>query len=351
MAGGVGSRFWPISRQSKPKQFLDILDTGKTFLRSTFERFRPIVPDANFLVVTNANYKELVLEQLPELRPEQVLSEPLGRNTAPCIAYAAYRINAADPAADMIVTPADHLVLDGEGFRRIIGRGLDFIADKEAMMTIGIKPANPNTGYGYIQVECSNLSSGEICKVKTFTEKPNLEMAQAFVESGEFLWNSGIFIWNVQTFIRAIESFLPEMYGLFNSILPFYNTACEYEHIQKIYPETRPVSVDIGVMEKAHNVYVACGDFGWSDIGTWGSLYEHSDKDANGNVAPADALLSNTEGCIVKAPEGKTVVIDGLKDYIVVESGNVLMLCPRSKEQDIKLFVENLKYRESEGII
>lgn len=351
MAGGVGSRFWPISRQSKPKQFLDILGTGKTFLRSTFERFRPIVEDGNFLIVTNADYKSLVLEQLPELREDQVLSEPLGRNTAPCIAYAAYRINAVDPQADMIVTPADHLVVDGEGFREVINKGVEFIAGKDAMMTIGIKPANPNTGYGYIQVECGNLAPGEICKVKTFTEKPNLEMAKAFVDSGEFLWNSGIFIWNVQTFLRAVGNFLPEVYALFDSIRPFYNTGCEYEHIQKIYPETRAVSVDIGIMEKARNVYVTCGNFGWSDIGTWGSLYEHSERDAFGNAAPPDALLSNTEGCIVKVPEGKIAVIDGLKDYIVVESGNVLMLCPRSKEQDIKLFVENLKFRESEGII
>ncbi|MCL2561074.1 MAG: sugar phosphate nucleotidyltransferase [Rikenellaceae bacterium] len=351
MAGGIGSRFWPISRASRPKQFLDILDTGKTFLRATYERFLPIVPTENFLVVTNAVYRDLVLEQIPELLPEQVLCEPVGRNTAPCAAYAAYRINAADAGAKMIVTPADHLILDEEDFCGIITKGLDYIADSDKMMTIGIKPSSPNTGYGYIQLEDDNVCPGGITRVKTFTEKPDLALAEAFVASGEFLWNSGIFIWSVETFMRALAEHLPEMYGLFNAVTPYYGSPQESELIRQIYSECRSVSVDIGIMEKARNVYVCCGDFGWSDIGTWGSLYDHSPKDAAGNVAPPDALLSNTEGCIVKVPQGRTVVVEGLNDYMVVDSGDVLMICPRSREQDIKRFVEELKYRGQEAVV
>ena len=351
MAGGVGSRFWPISRQARPKQFLDILGTGKTFLRATYERFLPLVPNENFLVVTNAAYKDLVLEQIPEMDESQVLCEPVGRNTAPCIAYAAYRINASDPGADMIVTPADHLILDQQDFREIIGKGLEYIAGHDYMMTIGIKPKTPHTGYGYIQLESDDIKPGGITEVKTFTEKPDLELAKAFVASGEFLWNSGIFMWNVQTFMHALEDHLPEMYGLFNSILPYYGTVREYEYIQKIYPECRAVSVDIGIMEKARNVYVCCGDFGWSDIGSWGSLYEHSAKDDCGNVAPYNSLLTNTKGCIVKIPQERVAVIEGLQDYVVVESGNVLMICPRSKEQEVKNFIEKLKFRGIDSVI
>jgi mannose-1-phosphate guanylyltransferase len=336
MAGGVGSRFWPISRPERPKQFLDILGTGKTFLRATYERFAPMVDDRNFIVVTNAAYRDLVLEQLPELTAEQVLGEPVGRNTAPCIAWAAHRIKAIDPTADMIVTPADHLVLDPAKFRETIGRGLDFIADKQAMMTIGIRPDSPNTGYGYIQFESHGIGQGEISKVKTFTEKPALEMAKAFVASGEFLWNSGIFIFNVQTFLGALGEFLPEMAAAFAS----------QSDIEEIYSQCRAVSMDIGIMEKAGNAWVCCGDFGWSDIGTWGALYDHSPRDAQGNAAPGSALMSNSSGCVVRMPEGRTAVIEGLHDFIVVENGDVLLICPRAQEQDVKLLVEKLKFRQ-----
>ena len=355
MAGGIGSRFWPISRTSRPKQFLDILGTGKTFLRATFERFLPIIPKEDFLVVTNAVYKDLVMEQLPEIGEHQVLCEPIGRNTAPCIAYAALRINAVDPGADMIVTPSDHLILNEDEFRKSIVRSVEFIQERDAMMTIGIKPTDPNTGYGYIQVEKDNIEGRgavpEIHKVKTFTEKPGLELARTFVESGEFFWNSGIFIWKVGTILQAMSAHLSDMYQLFNSILPHYNTPREKEHIARIYPECRAVSIDIGIMEKARNAYVYCSDFGWSDVGTWGSLYQHSPKDGNGNVISGYAALYDTANCIVKVPEGKLVVVDGLQDYIVVESDNVLMICPRSGEQNIKRYVEEAKFKKGDKFI
>ncbi len=351
MAGGIGSRFWPISRHAKPKQFLDILGTGRSFLRATYERFLPMVPNDRFLVVTNSIYKDLVLEQIPELHESQVLCEPIGRNTAPCVAYAAFRIKATDPGASMIVTPADHLILDEQGFREIAGKSLAATEGNERMMTIGIKPAGPNTGYGYIQLDDDTVKPGNMTSVKTFTEKPELELAKAFVASGEFLWNSGIFLFDVRTFLSALKDHLPEMYDLFNSISPHYGTPCEYEHIQKIYPECRPVSMDIGIMEKARNVYVCCGDFGWSDIGTWGSLYDHSAKDDCGNVAPYNSLLVDSRRCIVKMPDDRVAVIAGLHDYIVVESGNVLMICPRDQEQDVKRYIEDLKFRGIDSVV
>ncbi len=341
MAGGVGSRFWPISRRERPKQFLDILGTGRTFLQATYERLRPLVD--HVLVVTNEAYKDLVLEQLPDLKPEHVMCEPVGRNTAPCVAWAAHRVASEDPGADMIVTPADHLVLDPGAFRATVGKALEFLDGKDAMMTIGIRPTNPNTGYGYIQSERENIAPGEICRVKTFTEKPNLELARMFISSGEFLWNSGIFIFNVQTLLRALREFLPDMAELFDGVSD--------DNISEVYSECRAVSIDIGIMEKARNVYVCCGDFGWSDIGTWSALYDHSLHDEAGNAAPHESLLSNTSGCLVRMPEGRIAVIEGLHDFIVVESGNVLLICPRAQEQDVKRLVEELKYRNFEGII
>lgn len=351
MAGGIGSRFWPMSRASKPKQFLDILGTGKTFLRATYERFSPVVPAENFLVVTNTAYKDIVLEQIPELNPNQVLCEPIGRNTAPCIAYAAFRLNAVDPDSMMIVTPSDHYIADEKRFRNVIGECVEFIGNGDAMMTIGIRPDHPNTGYGYIQVDGPCKDPEGICKVKTFTEKPDLEMAKVFLGSGEFFWNSGIFIWNTRTIRAAMREMLPEMYGLFNSIAQDYNTPYETESIKKIYPECKGVSIDIGVMEKAKNVWVDCTEFGWSDIGTWSALYEHSHKDENGNVSSGDNVLVNTRNCIIKASAGKLVMIDGLEDYIVVEKGNVLMVCPRSSEQTIKAYIDEVRFKYGDKFI
>ncbi len=337
MAGGIGSRFWPISRRERPKQFLDILGTGKTFLRATYERFAPLVDEV--LVVTNAAYTELVLEQIPELTPDNVLGEPMGRNTAPCVAWAAHRIATEDPQADMIVTPADHLVFDTEAFRKTLTEALDFVDGKEAMMTIGIEPTGPNTGYGYIQAETGDI----ISRVKTFTEKPDLQLAEAFVASGEFLWNAGIFIFNVQTFLNSLREHLPDMAGQFDTL--------DQRSIDEVYSECRAVSMDIGIMEKANNVWVYRGDFGWSDIGTWGALWDNSPHDAHGNAAPASALMSNSSGCMVRMPEGRTAVIEGLHDFIVVESGNVLLICPRSQEQDVKRLVEELKFKGVDDVV
>ncbi|MCD8072422.1 MAG: mannose-1-phosphate guanylyltransferase [Alistipes sp.] len=351
MAGGIGSRFWPISRNSRPKQFLDILGTGKTLLRSTFERFLPLVPAENFLVVTNAAYCDLVLREIPELGRSQVLCEPIGRNTAACIAYSAFRLRAMDPDAQMIVTPSDHYIADENIFREVIGECAAFIDTHDSLITIGIELTSPNTGYGYIQVDNSCRVTDNIYKVKTFTEKPGIEMATAFIESGEFYWNSGIFIWKPDTIIAEIKKSLPDMYELFDSISPYYNTAQEDEYIRTIYPECKGVSIDVGVMEKAEDTYVRCSRFGWSDIGTWGSLYDHSEKDGEGNVVPANSALFDTCNCIVKAPADKMVVVENLENFIVVDSEDVLVVCPRDNEQNIKKYIEEVKFRKGDRFI
>ncbi len=350
MAGGVGSRFWPISRNAKPKQFLDILDTGRSFIRATFERFRPIVPVENFLVVTNSGYRDLVLQQLPELRPSQVLGEPIGRNTAPCIAYATFRTLAVDPDAEMIVTPADHLILNDAEFCKAVEECAAFAHDHNALMTIGLKPTRPDTGYGYIQIGEAE-GKGLICKVKTFTEKPNAEMAQVFVDSGEFFWNSGIFVWKARAIREALTRFLPDTTQLFEAVGEAYNTENEQERIDQVYAECRPISIDFAVMEKASNVYVRCSDFGWSDVGTWGSLYQNSEKDDNGNVVPQHCLTYNTRNCIIKTPPDMLAVVEGLDDYIVVQSGNALMVCPKSNEQNVKKYIDDIKFTKGETFI
>lgn len=346
MAGGVGSRFWPISRNIKPKQFLDILDTGRSFIRATYERFEPIIPKENFLVVTNSEYKELVFEHLPELTESQVLCEPIGRNTAPCIAYAAMRLMAMNPDADMIITPSDHVILDSSVFRDVINEAVDFIRESKSLLTIGIKPRRPDTGYGYIQVGKASDDYKNINRVKTFTEKPELEIAKTFIESGEFVWNSGIFIWNVNTIIEAFTKYLPEMQTLFNSISEHYNTPEESKHINKIYPECKAISIDFGIMEKASSVYVRVSDFGWSDIGTWGSLYQYAPKDENGNVVSGNALLYSTNNSIINTGKDKLSVIEGLDDYIVIDTDDVLMICPKSNEQNIKRFIDDVKFQK-----
>lgn len=352
MAGGVGSRFWPISRRSTPKQFLDILGTGKSFIRHTYERFARIIPAENFLVVTNNSYKEQVLRHIPEIGEHQVLCEPVGRNTAPCIAYAAWRLKTVNPDTTMIVTPADHLILNEDEFLRAIVEAAEFAENKRAMMTIGIRPNRPDTGYGYIQIDNrSETDDSPIFKVKTFTEKPNLELAKTFVESGEFFWNSGIFIWKTETILENFSAFLPDLQQMFESIGAYYNTPQEQQHIERIYPECRNISIDFGVMEKAHDVYVRCSDFGWSDIGTWGSLYQHSPKDEKGNVESRFCMLYDTEGCIVKTDTDKLTVIEGLKDYIVVDHKDVLMICPKANEQNIKKFIDDTKFKIGDEFI
>ncbi|NQU88586.1 MAG: mannose-1-phosphate guanylyltransferase, partial [Mariniphaga sp.] len=286
MAGGIGSRFWPLSRTSMPKQFLDIMGVGRTFIQQTYDRFSKIIPDCNFYIVTSVIYKDLVLEQLPELKEEQVLLEPIRRNTAPCIAYASYKIKTINPDANIIVAPSDHIILKEDEFITQIKNGLKFVSENNSLLTLGIKPSRPETGYGYIQIkkkkeykELDNLFG-----VKTFTEKPDLKMAQIFLDSGEFFWNSGIFIWSLSTILEAFEIHLNDVSTLFAKGIKLYNTPDENAFINKTYSECKGISIDYGIMENAKNVFVLTADFGWSDLGTWGSLYENKEKDKSGNV-------------------------------------------------------------------
>lgn len=341
MAGGIGTRFWPISRQSMPKQFLDILGVGKSFIRQTYERFLPLVDANNFFVVTNERYKDLILKHIPELSPEQILCEPIGRNTAPCIAYAAHVINSIDPNAEMIVTPADHYIAGEEIFQSAILECLDFVSKNDALMTIGIKPTRPETGYGYIQLS----SQTPLCRVKCFTEKPNLQLAETFVKCGEFVWNSGIFVWSVKSILAAFSSYLPEHHALFSSISKHYRTPLEDAAIRRVFSDSKAISIDYGVMEKAENVYVKIGEFSWSDIGTWSSLFEHSERDENNNLTSDDFFLYDTSNSVISAPKNKAVVVSGLDEYIVVDTDDVLMICPRSQEQSIKGFIDDIKYK------
>ena len=344
MAGGAGTRFWPISRQSKPKQFLDILGTGRSFIRHTFERFARMIPAEHFLVMTNSAYKDLVLEHIPELRPDQVMCEPIGRNTAPCIAYAAERLAKEDPEAMMIVTPSDHLILDEVEFINVARECVDYAASNEVLMTIGLRPSRPETGYGYIQVN----SREAISKVKTFTEKPNLEMAQTFLASGEFLWNSGIFVWSVAQIRAALQHFLPELSTLFAQAAEHIGTENEKVAIERVFSECRAISIDYGVMEKAENVYVHMGDFGWSDMGTLGSLYQYYEKDEQQNACSSEAVTIDTSGCLLSLPKDKLAVVNGLKDYIVVDTPDVLMICPRSNEPIIKTFINEIRFNKGD---
>jgi mannose-1-phosphate guanylyltransferase len=350
MAGGVGTRFWPASRGERPKQFLDILGTGKTFLRQTYERFLPLVPSENILVVTGESYRDLVAEQIPELAPSQILGEPLGRNTAPCIAYAAFRLRAIDPEAVMIVAPSDHLITGEDEFRRAVTESVRFAVERDAMMTIGIRPTRPDTGYGYIQVEDQPAipeSETEGCgvnKVRTFTEKPSPELAQVFVDSGEFFWNSGIFVWRASVILDALARHLGEVHSLFATSADDFGTPREADTVRRIYPEMRNVSIDFGVLEHATNVYVRCSDFGWSDVGTWNSLHANLPHDDRGNAVQGLVRLVDTAGSMVRLPEGKLAVLGGLEDYIVVDTPDALLVWPRSREQDIKQVVTTLRF-------
>lgn len=354
MAGGIGSRFWPLSRVVKPKQFLDILGVGRTFLQQTFDRFSTIIPKENFLVVTSVKYKDLVLEQLPELTEEQVLLEPLRRNTAPCLAYAAYKIKTQNPDANLIVAPSDHIILKEEEFVRQIENGLQFVKENDALLTLGIKPNRPETGYGYIQVKKrANFNElTNLYKVKTFTEKPDEQMAKVFVESGEFFWNSGIFIWSLQSLLKAFDTHLQNVSLLFEKGMKLYNTSNEVHFIKKIYSECPAISIDYGIMEKAKNVFVLTADFGWSDLGTWGSLYENKEKDSDGNVISGDnILIYDTKNCIVNISDQKVAVLQGLDGYIVAESNETLMICRKEDEQQIKQFVTDVKIKKGDSLI
>lgn len=342
MAGGAGSRFWPLSRDERPKQFLDILGVGKTFIRQTYERMVKIVPKENILVVAGSVHKDLVKEQLPELSDEQVLLEPLRRNTAPCIAYATYKLLTKNPDAVVVVAPADHLIINEADFVEVVNNCLSYAEKGKGLVTIGIKPTRPETGYGYIQVNPKQPLAGESSayKVKTFTEKPNAEMAKVFMDSGEFFWNSGLFIWTLQTIKQELEASLPEVAGLFAAGKDAYYTSREREFIMNCYAECRNISIDYGVMEKAKNVSVFCADFGWSDLGTWGSFYLYSQKDEAKNVVDAkDCLLKNISNSMVKSTTNRLMVLKGLDSYLVVDTDDVLLVCPRGNDDEIKDFI------------
>lgn len=338
MAGGIGSRFWPLSRIEKPKQFVDALGIGKTFIQMTYERFARFIPKENFLVLTGESYKGLVLEQIPILKPEQVLTEPMRRNTAPCIAYATYKLYQQNPEATVVVTPSDHYIGDEDTFEKIIRQDIAYARQQDALVTVGITPSFPATGYGYIQVEDKAKA---VSKVMAFKEKPNLEKAREFLLDGNFVWNSGMFIWSVRSIKKALEIYLPDVASVFASV-DCYNTADEQNAINNAFAASPSISIDYGVMEKADNVYVSCAEFGWSDIGTWGSLYQHLDKDARDNVLSGNKFyLQGTKGCLLKTTSpDKQVVIDGLTDYLVVDTDDVLMICPREDEEKIKKLIE-----------
>ena len=341
MAGGIGSRFWPLSKNNYPKQFLDILGTGKSFIRATYERFLPLVPSENFIVVTNAAYKDLVLQQLPEIKEENVLCEPMRRNTAPCIAYAVYHILSQCPEASIAVTPADHLVTNEVEFQRIIGRGLDFVEQRrEALMTIGIKPSRPETGYGYIEV--ASKPGDDIVPVASFKEKPDLETAKQFLAAGNFFWNSGIFLWSTDAIMNAFRQYLPDLVRLFDEGKDKFGTPQEQAFINAQFERCENISIDYGVMERSQSRYTVAADFGWSDIGTWGSLYTHAAHDEAQNAVSGHAVIVDTRDSVVNIENGYEAIVQGLDHCLVALRDHSLLVCRLDDEQQIKHWVEKL---------
>jgi len=340
MAGGVGSRFWPVSTQEFPKQFHDMLGKGQTLIQRTFDRINTLVPDSNILIATNACYENLVLEQLPKATKNQLLLEPALRNTAPCVLYAALKVYNQNPDAVMLVAPSDHWIDNEAEFVRNIETSFTACSEQDILMTLGIQPDHPNTGYGYIQFE---ENSSEIKKVKNFTEKPNLETATEFLASGDYLWNAGIFVWSAKSIIEAFNKFLPEMVAILDKENT-YNCEQEIPFINENYEKCENISIDFGIMEQAKNVHVLPVEFGWNDLGTWGSLYNKLDKDGKENaIVDADTIFRDANGNMIKTQKGKKVVIQGLQDYIVVEKEDVLLICPRKDDQDIKKIMADVK--------
>lgn len=342
MCGGVGSRFWPYSRADRPKQFIDFFGTGRSLLQMSFDRVLPLVPRENILIVTNERYAPLVREQLPEIAPSNILLEPARRNTAPCIAWAAHHIAALDPEASMIVTPSDHLITRENIFEDAVRKGFDFVEHHDALLTFGITPTRPETGYGYIQIGAP-VADG-ILNVKTFTEKPDLELAKVFLESGEFFWNSGIFLWKASAILDAIRRHEPDLAALFDTGADAFGTPAEERFINENFASSPAISIDFAVMEKADNVYVQCVNFGWNDLGTWSALYDNSPKNIDSNVTQNCRVLAyDSTGNILVVNSDKLVVVDGLKDYIIADSGDVLLICPKAEEQRIKQMVNDAR--------
>jgi mannose-1-phosphate guanylyltransferase len=341
MAGGIGSRFWPYSRNNYPKQFIDVLGMGKSLLRITYERFQKLVPSENIFVVTNDIYQDLVTEQLPEVTGDQVLLEPNRRNTAPCIAYASYKIAQRNERAQVIVTPSDHAIFNEDNFANAIRSGLEAARDDDKLITLGIEPNRPETGYGYIQYH--DDYDGPVKKVKTFTEKPQLDLAQKFIESGDFVWNSGIFIWNVKAITTAFERHLPEIAEIFQNISPRYYSEDEVSSIKNAYAHCKNISIDYGVMEKANNVYVVLGDFGWSDLGSWNALYDIKEKDQQQNVVDANVLIYETQSTLIRGEKSKLIVVQGLEGYLVADCKDVLLICKKDEEHRFRQFFSDVK--------
>ncbi|WP_295655430.1 mannose-1-phosphate guanylyltransferase [uncultured Mucilaginibacter sp.] len=352
MAGGIGSRFWPISRTSHPKQFIDILGTGKTLIQQTYERLLKICPKENIFVVTNEIYTDLVKTQIPDMADGQILTEPVMRNTAPCIAYGCFKIESLNPNAAIVIAPSDHLILDEAAFVATIEKSLTAATQHSCLVTLGIKPSRPDTGYGYIQYT-DKILNNEFHKVKTFTEKPTLEIAKTFIQSGDFLWNAGIFVWSVKAILASFKKYLPEINDIFDEAKPVYNTDKEKGYIHNAYQQCTNISIDYGIMEKADNVYVIPSEFGWSDLGTWASIYQLAEKDDAGNaLIPSDKIITyDSSNNMVSVPEGKLVIIKGLHDFIVVESNNTLMISPRSEEQGVKQIVADVKQKHGTKFI
>jgi mannose-1-phosphate guanylyltransferase len=347
MAGGIGSRFWPMSQENHPKQFLDVLGIGKTLIQMTYDRLRKLVPDSQIYVVTNSSYANLVKEQIG-IPDGQILTEPMRKNTAACIAYASHKIYNLNPNANLIVAPSDHLIMKEDKFVDIVNIALEKSISEECLVTLGIKPSRPDSGYGYIQFEDGrDIIMGEVRKVRQFTEKPNRELAELFLKSGDYYWNSGIFIWTAKTIIDSLQKFKPELNELFTTNGNDYNTSDEQTFINEAFYNCEDISIDFAVLENAKNVHVVLANFGWSDLGTWGSLYTHLEQDVEGNAVIGDHVhMFESENCIVNMPEGKMALLQGLNDYIVVESHGILMVVKKNHEQRIKGYLKEIKKKD-----
>jgi mannose-1-phosphate guanylyltransferase len=349
MAGGLGTRFWPMSRASFPKQFLDILGTGETLIQSAYKRYAAFILPENIYVITSEEYVNIVKEQLPELKHENILAEPSRKNTAPCVAYISFKLLQKDPEAALVVAPSDHVVTDMETFKRLSLHGLQFAKKHGAFVTLGVEPTYPNTGYGYIQFDNSCAKEDNVYKIKTFTEKPDLELAKTFLASGDFLWNAGIFIWDINSVLQAFEQFQPEMFELFASEKNNFNTGKEKQALERIYPLCVSISIDYAIMEKASNVYVIPASFGWSDLGTWNSAYSNLEKDKKGNAITSENIIAfDLKDSMVSGPEEKLLVLQGLEDFIVVDTKDVLLICKKEKEQQVKEFLSEVKKKKGD---
>ncbi len=351
MAGGVGSRFWPASREDKPKQFLDIAGDGRSLLRMTFDRFLKLTSADKIFIVTNDKYKQLVKDHLPEVIDQQILCEPSRNNTAPSVAYTAFKLHGIDPKANFVIAPSDALIVNDTLFTANINKALRFTAENDALLTLGISPDAPHTGYGYIQFLDEQTNTDDVYRVKRFTEKPDLPTAKSFLKSGDYLWNAGIFIWRARTILDAYEQYAPDIYALLSQGLDRYNTDQEQAFIDEFYPQTPSISVDYAIMENADNIYTIPAQFGWSDLGAWGALYHESNKDKDGNVLTGRVVLEDTHNSFIRGPKDKLVVVGGVDDLLVIDEGDVLLVYPRNREQEIKALRARVEELHGEGYV